>query len=40
MMTFNNMNLLTEWKSGIQKYLTLGLVFNHSPGVASSVYHD
>lgn len=39
-MTFNNMNLLTEWKSGMQKYLTLGLVFNYSPGVASSVYHD
>ena len=39
-MTFNNMNLLTEWKSGMQKYLTPGLVFNYSPGVASSVYHD
>lgn len=40
MMTFNNMNLLTEWKSRMQKYLTLGMVFNHGPGAASSMYHD
>lgn len=40
MITFNNMNLLTEWKSRTQKYLTLGLVFNHGPGAVSSMCHD
>ena len=40
MMTLNNMNLLTEWKSGMQKYLTLGLVFNHGPDAVSSMCHD
>ena len=39
-MTFDNMNLLTERKSGMQKYLTLGLVFNHGPDAVSSMYHD
>lgn len=34
------MNLLTERKSRTQKYLTLGLVFNHGPGAANSMYHD